>query len=89
MQIENGLLERLINNGHLRDGVKNRGNLVRLTDSAIKEIKEMSSATIDRYLSNTKKHLQPLSKGTTKPAKCSLRNEIPFGKSYDKHKEPG
>ena len=89
VQIENGLLERLINNGNLRDGVKNRGNLVKLTDSAIKEIKKMSSATIDRYLSNMKKHLQPLSKGTTKPAKCSLRNEIPFGKSYDEHKEPG
>lgn len=89
VQIENGLLERLINNGHLRDGVKNRGNLVKITDAAIKEIKMMSSATIDRYLSKMKKHLQPLSKGTTKPAKCSLRNEIPFGKSYEKHEEPG
>lgn len=89
VQIENGLLERLINNEHLKDGVKNRGNLVRNTDGAIKEIKMMSSSTIDRYLSNIKKHLQPLSKGTTKPAKCSLRNEIPFGKSYEKHEEPG
>ena len=89
VQIKDGVLERLIKNSRLKDGVKNRGNIVKDNDKAIKEIKEMSSATIDRYLSNMKKHLQPLSKGTTKPTKCSLRNEIPFGKSYGKHEGPG
>ena len=79
----------LIKNKRLKDGVKNSGNLVKITDKAIKAIKKMSSATIDRYLSNMKKHLQPLSKGTTKPTKCSLRSEIPFGKSYGKHEGPG
>lgn len=89
VQVENCLLERLIKNKRLKDGVKNRGNFVKENDKALKEIKNMSSATIDRYLSKMKKHLQPLSRGTTKPAKCSLCNEIPFGKSYEKHEEPG
>lgn len=89
VQIENGLLERLIKNKRLKDGVKNRGNFVKENDKALKEIKNMSSATIDRYLSSMKKHIQPLSKGATKPAKCTLRNEIPFGKSYNQHDTPG
>lgn len=89
VQIRDGLIERLIYNKELRDGVKNRGKLVNFGDAAIKEIKQMSSATIDRYLTNFKKHLEPLSKATTKKAQLSLRNEIPFGKSYTTHNSPG
>lgn len=52
-----------------------------MEDPEIEEIRQMSSATIDRYLSDFKKSLEPLSKSTTKSVKCSLRNEVPFGKS--------
>lgn len=54
-------------------------------DPVISEIKLMSSATIDRYLANARKLFEPKSKSTTKPASYTLRNEIPFGKSYSKH----
>lgn len=88
-QVKSGLLERLINCKSLKRNVKNKGTYVNLDDSEIDEIKSMSSATVDRYLSNFKKNLEPLSKGTTKPTKCSLRNEIPFGKSTHNSKTIG
>ena len=89
-QIDNGLIERLINYKELRVAFRNKGALLPPDDHCIREIKEMSPATIDRYLKDLKKRLNPLSKSTTKPCSNShLRNEIPFGKSYNKHKEPG
>ena len=85
LQIQNGLLERLISFNELHYGRKNKGTIVSLHDPVISEIKLMSSATIDRYLANARKLFKPKSKSTTKPASYTLRNEIPFGKSYSKH----
>lgn len=88
-QIRDGLLERLLYHQELCDGPRNKGNLVTPSHPALLEIKKMSSATLDRYLAAAKKAMQPLSKGTTKPATYALRNEIPFGKSYATHNTPG
>lgn len=88
-QVNAGLLERLTLYKSLRYQQKNTGKIVNIDDGVIEEIKNMSSATIDRYLSDFKKKLEPLSKSTTKQAKCSLRNEIPFGKSTHNSTEIG
>lgn len=88
-QIRDGLLERLIEHKELHIGVKNKGPLVSLREPALLEIKQMSSATIDRYLQKTRRMLEPKSLSTTRPASFALRNEIPFGKSRTPHDDPG
>lgn len=88
-QIREGVLERLMNHKELRDGEKNLGRLVATYDPVLEELWSMSSATMDRYLKQKRKDLDPLAKSTTKPASYTLRNEIPFGKSYDTRTEPG
>lgn len=88
-QIRDGLLERLIEHKELHIGVKNKGPLVSLREPALLEIKQMSSATIDRYLQKARRQLEPRSLSTTRPASFALRNEIPFGKSRTPHDEPG
>jgi len=89
-QIDSGLLGRLCKHEELRDGLRNKGNVVEFSDPAIAEIKEMSSATIDRYLCPQRRALHPLSKPTTKRSNYPLRNEIPFGRSYrQEDKRPG
>jgi len=80
--IKDGLLERLTKTKSLKDSRKNSGADVLADDPAVKEIKQMSSATIDRYLKDPRRKLEPLSKATTKQSTSPLRDEIPFGKSY-------
>jgi hypothetical protein len=87
--IQAGLIGRLVSYSELKDGPKNKGSIVREDDSALAEIAQISSATIDRYLKDIKKSLEPLSRSTTKKSTYALRNEIPFGKSYDKVSYPG
>jgi hypothetical protein len=81
-QIATGLIERLVSFSELKDGARNQGNIVVVSDPVIDEIKLMSPATIDRYLKDARKKLEPPSKSTTKKSSYPLRNEIPFGKSY-------
>ncbi|OCN06019.1 hypothetical protein A4S06_06295 [Erysipelotrichaceae bacterium MTC7] len=88
-QIEDGLIERVIAHKELHRFKGNKGPYIEAGDPIVAELKSMSSATIDRYLAAYKKELMPLSKTTTKPASYPLRNEIPFGKSYTEHQEPG
>lgn len=88
-QIKSGLLKRLIAHGELYDGHKNKGYPVSLSDPAITELYQMSSATIDRYLRKAKRELMPPVFSTTRQASYPLHNEVPFGKSYEKHKQPG
>jgi hypothetical protein len=88
-QVKDGLLERLVKHKALKDGARNTGALVGLDDEALEEVRLMSPATIDRYLTGVKKKLQPLSKSTTKKSKSPLRDEIPFGKSYAQKDRPG
>jgi len=87
-QIADRLLERLVAHGELRDGPKNSGALVAGDDNALVEIRQMSAATIDRYLKSLRKELQPLARSATKTT-WALRGEIPFGKSYERHSGPG
>jgi hypothetical protein len=89
VQIKDGLLERLVAYGELKDGPKNKGQVVRIDDTALDEVHSMSSATCDRYLKDARKKMEPLSKSTTKKSSYPLRNEIPFGKSYTKRDGPG
>jgi hypothetical protein len=89
VQIKDGLIERLIAYGELKDGPKNTGDPVSADDPVLGELHAMSSATIDRYLKEAKKALEPLARSTTKKSSYPLRNEIPFGKSYTKHTTPG
>jgi hypothetical protein len=89
VMVAEGLLERLVRNGELKEGARNKGGLVGMGDSALDEIRSMSSATMDRYLKDAKKALEPLSKSTTKKSSYPLRNEIPFGKSYTRANGPG
>lgn len=89
VQIKDGLLGRLVKHGELKDGPKNKGEVVSAEDPALEEVLTMSSATIDRYLREEKKKLEPLSRSTTKKSSYPLRNEIPFGKSYTAVKTPG
>lgn len=89
VQIKDGLLERLIRCGELKDAPRNKGRLVGAEDPALEEIAAMSSATMDRYLKEARKQLEPLSKSTTKKPTYPLRNEIPFGKSYAAVRCPG
>jgi hypothetical protein len=88
-QITDGLLERLVKNKELKCSRRNKGGIITSTDSALSEIKQMSPATIDRYLRELRKQLEPLSKSTTKKSSYPLRNEIPFGKSYATLSSPG
>jgi hypothetical protein len=89
VQIQEGLIERLLLHQELRVGRRNKGPLLDAENPVIEELKAMSSATIDRYLRTLKKEMYPKAKGATKPTSYALRNEIPFGKSYTAHKEPG
>ena len=89
VQLKTGLLERLLSHEELKDGLRNKGQVVREGDTVIAEIKAMSSATIDRYLKEAKKRLEPLSKSTTKKSNYALRNEIPLGRSYTAKDGPG
>jgi hypothetical protein len=88
-QIDDGLLERLVAHEELRSEKRNAGDVVRIDDLVIAELKQMSSATIDRYLKYTKKTLEPLSRAATKKSSYPLRNEIPFGKSHAQVDMPG
>jgi hypothetical protein len=88
-QIGDGLLDRLTLHKCLKDGERNTGRLVSCTDLALAEVRNMSPATIDRYLAKTRKKLEPPSKSTTKRTNSPLRDEIPFGKSYTKVSLPG
>jgi len=87
-QISDGVLGRLISHKELKDGPKNSGALVMTDDGALAEVLQMSPATIDRYLRRLRKELQPLARSTTKTT-WTLRNEIPFGKSYERRIGPG
>lgn len=89
VQIGDGLLDRLVANGELRDGPRNKGQVVKAGDSALDEVRSMSSATMDRYLRAARKRLEPLSHPTTKKSTYPLRNEIPFGRSYAAADRPG
>jgi hypothetical protein len=89
VQIADGLLERLVAHGELKDGHRMSGCVVLADDAVLDEVKAMSSATIDRYLTDARSHLEPLSKSTTKKSSYPLRNEIPFGKSYSPVGGPG
>jgi len=89
VQIATGLLDRLTDHGELRDGARNKGQLVKGTDPVLDELRSMSSATIDRYLKEARRSLEPLSKSTTKKSNYALRNEIPFGRSYTIADGPG
>lgn len=88
-QVKDGLLQRLTCHGELRDGQRNRGAVVAIDDPALYEVSAMSSATIDRYLKDAKRALQPLSRSTTGKSNYALRNEIPFGRSYTQVARPG
>jgi hypothetical protein len=88
-QIATGLIERLVSFSELKDGARNQGNVVVAGDEVLAEIKQMSAATIDRYLREARKKLEPFSKSTTKNSSYPLRNEIPFGKSYQGADKPG
>jgi hypothetical protein len=88
-QIKDGLLERLVEHGELRAGRRNSGKPLGAEDPALDEVRLMSPATIDRYLKAAKRQMEPLSRSTTKKSASPLRNEIPFGKSYDKRDGPG
>ena len=88
-QVEDGLLERLVRHQVLKGGARNTGTLVGLGEEALKELRLMSPATVDRYLKDIKKKLEPLSKATTKKSRSPLRDEIPFGKSYALKDRPG
>lgn len=88
-QLKEGALERALKHQSLRVGLRNKGALVQPGDACLAEIKAMSSATIDRYLKDAKRAMQPLAKSTTKQASYALRNEVPFGKSYTTHTTPG
>jgi hypothetical protein len=89
VQIKDGLLERLIEHQELKDGPKNKGQVIRADDGVLDEVRAMSSATCDRYLKDARKQMEPLSKSATKKSSYPLRNEIPFGKSYMKRDGPG
>jgi len=88
-QIEDGLLERLVNHRALKDSARNTGAVVLLDDKALEEVRAMSPATVDRYLAVIKKKLEPLSRASTRQSKSPLKDEIPFGKSYEKKDRPG
>ncbi|NLK01781.1 MAG: transposase family protein [Clostridiaceae bacterium] len=75
-QIKSGLLKRLIAHGELYDGHKNKGYPVSLSDPAITELHQMSSATIDRYLRKAKRDLIPPVLSTTRQASYPLRSEF-------------
>lgn len=89
VQIQDGLLDRLVANGELRDGHRNKGRVVTADDTALDEVRLMSSATMDRYLKAARRKMEPLSRSTTKRSTYPLRNEIPFGKSYAVVDRPG
>ena len=89
VQIQDGLITRLVNHKELRDALNNKGNMVNCSDPCLGEIQAMSSATMDRYLRPHRQALHPLAKSTTKRSNYALRNEIPFGKSYRVDKRPG
>jgi len=88
-QIAGGLIERLVRFGELKDGPKNKGAAVAADDAVIEEIRAMSSATMDRYLKEERRRLEPISLSATKKPSYPLRGEIPFGKSYMQVDGPG
>ena len=87
--VADGLLGRLVENGELRDGPKNKGYAVSGGDPALGEAEAMSSATMDRYLKEARKGMEPLARSTTRQSSHPLKGEIPFGKSYALVSRPG
>jgi hypothetical protein len=62
--------------------------VLKVDDPVLLEIATMSFATCNRYLTEERGKMEPLSRSTTKKPTCSLRSEISFGKSWAQTDRP-